>query len=451
VKLVCTTSMTSLCCSILLGFGVTCADKSVRDEFLTWGGSDEVYASDVVVDQSGNKYIAGAFDGTVDFDPGPGELERNSDAREDSYLLKLDSENRISWVLTGDRPRSGSDVFRLSMDGASNIYLCGELGDITAWGYSDQAFLVGNLSDDESLLAKVSPQGQLLWAVPITLGSLATVFGLAVSDTGESYICGDVPTSRATRVDRHDKDAFVAKFDNVGRVVWERIWGGEGWDVLRSIAVSDTGDVFACGHFSGSVDFERDSSIPPLTSSNPLDKWSWDAFLVKIGSEGNFAWARDWKGPGLEEATAIAVTPSDSVFVTGTFDRAISFGLPGFEAQYSSSGGTDIFVSKLDVDGNPEWITTFGGDYFDEANDISAPSEGKLYIVGRYWGTSGPAEGFISRLGDQGHLDWLRKFEAIRANAVALGPDGAVWIAGEVLSAQEKSLFDAFLKRVEDF
>ena len=55
----------------------------------TLGGSDNDGCSDVVVDETGNAYVAGRFQYVVDFDPGPGIDEHTSSGSYDTFLTKI--------------------------------------------------------------------------------------------------------------------------------------------------------------------------------------------------------------------------------------------------------------------------------------------------------------------------------------------------------------------------
>jgi len=60
----------------------------------------------VALDGSGNVYTVGRFEGTVDFDPGPGTFNLTSAGSVDIFLLKLDSTGSFVWVRTMGGPSS---------------------------------------------------------------------------------------------------------------------------------------------------------------------------------------------------------------------------------------------------------------------------------------------------------------------------------------------------------
>ncbi len=70
----------------------------------------ETNGSDLALDAQDNLYVVGCFQGTADFDPGPGTLFRSSAGDSDGFLWRLDNNGNLVWAATfggadGERPR----------------------------------------------------------------------------------------------------------------------------------------------------------------------------------------------------------------------------------------------------------------------------------------------------------------------------------------------------------
>jgi murein DD-endopeptidase MepM/ murein hydrolase activator NlpD len=128
-------------------------------------------------------------------------------------------------------------------------------------------------------------------------------------------------------------------------------WGGSGTDYADSLAKDSAGNVYVAG------------------GTNSFGSGGTDVLLLKYDATGHFLWAKTWGGGNDEYATSVAVGPDGFVYVTG---GTFSFG----------AGWFDIFLLKLDIDGNLIWATTWGGGSYDVGHDIGFDSAGNIYVVG---------------------------------------------------------------------
>ncbi|MCH7908562.1 MAG: hypothetical protein IIB38_02975, partial [Candidatus Hydrogenedentes bacterium] len=141
--------------------------------------------------------------------------------------------------------------------------------------------------------------------------------------------------------------------------------GGTGTDEGIAIAVDASGNVYTTGSFEGTVDFDPGASVFDLTSMGGLD-----VFISKLDASGNFLWAKAMGGTGTDKALGIAVDDSGKVYTTGSFEGTVDFDPGASVFDLTSTGGLDLFVSKLDASGNFLWATALGGAGDDQAWDI---------------------------------------------------------------------------------
>ncbi len=74
----------------------------------------------------------------------------------------------------------------------------------------------------------------------------------------------------------------------------------------------------------------------------------------------NFEWAKQMRGTGYDEAYSVALDPLGNVYTTGNFQGTVDFD-PGAGTFFMTAGSVDIFISKLDVQGNFVWAKKLGG------------------------------------------------------------------------------------------
>ncbi len=220
-------------------------------------------------------------------------------------------------------------------------------------------------------------------------------------------------------------DIYIAKMDPDGGFLWARRAGGPASnDYGLDIAVDIYSNIYVTGIFQGTADF-GDPSEPGYTQL--VSSGSFEIFIAKLDTDGNFLWARKAGGSGLDEGTAIAVHQDCSPYITGDFSYTADFGdpsEPGY-TQLVASGDSEIFIAKLDTDGNFLWARKAGGTLDDFATGIDIDAIENLYISGFFKGTAdfgdpsepgytqltadGTYDACITSLDTDGNFLWTRK------------------------------------------
>ncbi len=93
-------------------------------------------------------------------------------------------------------------------------------------------------------------------------------------------------------------------------------------------------------------------------------------------------WVNSVGGEGFDAVNTIAVDNEGNVYTTGSFNDTVDFD-PGTGVYILSAiGESDIFIQKLDANGNFLWAKSFGGKGSDESNSISVDAAGNICITG---------------------------------------------------------------------
>ena len=178
--------------------------------------------------------------------------------------------------------------------------------------------------------------------------------------------------------DKHD--ILVAKFDSTGSCLWNKAFGEGSQDQFgQSVAVDDSGNVLITGRFRGNnVDFGC-GGISSVGGKH-------DIFVAKLASSGNCLWSRGF-GEGTQDqfGQSVAVDGTGNALVTGRFrGNNVDFGCGGI----SSVGGKhDIFIAKLDWNGDCMWSHGFGEGSQDQFGEgVAADSSGNVLLTGRFRG-----------------------------------------------------------------
>src|SRR5690606_23904636 len=129
----------------------------------------------------------------------------------------------------------------------------------------------------------------------------------------------------------------------------------------------------------GTVDFDPGVGVYNLTSLG-YD----DIFIQKLDSNGDFLWAKRMGSTGSNIGHSIAVDTAGNVYTTGTFGGTVDFD-PGVGTfNLTSAGGVDIFIQKLDSNGDFLWAKRMGGIGREQGSSITIDALGNVYTTGSF-------------------------------------------------------------------
>jgi hypothetical protein len=182
------------------------------------------------------------------------------------------------------------------------------------------------------------------------------------------------------------------------------------------VVVDSTENVYTAGWFSSTFDFNPGSAIYNLNSSG-----SQNAFVSKLDSLGNFVWAKKFGSGGLISAVC-NIDIFGNIYVTGEFDGTVDFN-PGSGVYYlsnetASNSETDVYILKMNSNGNFVWARRFGGKYNEMAQSISIDLTGNILTTGYFSDTvdfDAGINAFILVSADPGYNSsiFVAKYDAI--------------------------------------
>ncbi|MFZ5799347.1 MAG: hypothetical protein ACOY3O_13140 [Thermodesulfobacteriota bacterium] len=231
-----------------------------------------------------------------------------------------------------------------------------------------------------------------------------------------------------------------------GDLLWAKGFGQAFNDEGYDIHVDADGNVYTTGYFRGTVDFDPGPGTVELSSaSNSLD-----VFICKLDSNGGLVWARSIGGPSSDEGWGIVTDALGNVYTTGYFVGTVDFDPGAGSAPRTSEGSSDIFISKLDGNGNFVGAWTMGGTADDYGYGILVDGGGNIYSTGYFKNTvdfdPDPAIGatypltsagiediFLSKLDNSGNFVWANKIGGASADVglgISLYSTGSVYLTG---------------------
>ena len=212
-------------------------------------------------------------------------------------------------------------------------------------------------------------------------------------------------------------DGFVAKYDATGALIWVHTFGSTDFDYLFGVKVDSAGNVYTVGTFLGTVDFDPGPGTQNVTATGLFS----EAFVLKLDTDGNFVWVAPTVGPRSEIGYTIELDSSGNVYTMGQFSDTPDFDPGVGTATLTAVNPSDLYVLKLDSDGNYQWVVSVAGEVRDFGRYMCIDASGNLYLTAGFQGTvdfdpgagvtnltsAGDSDIFIWKLDSAGNLVYV--------------------------------------------
>jgi hypothetical protein len=311
------------------------------------GGNAADNGNGIALDAGGNAYVVG--DTTSTNFPATG-FQRGNHGGQDAFVAKLSADGSrllYSTYLGGGSNDRGAGI---AVDASGSAYITGST--YSADFPVANAFQSRNAGGQDAFIARIGTDGNsLLFSTYLGgTGGIAAypeaAQGIALDSQGSAYVTGvtssaDFPLLQAVQTSRRGSlDAFVAKVNASGTLVYSTYLGGSSVDVGNAIAVDASGSAYVVG-YSYSTDLLVTTSA--LQAANAGDC---DAFLAKLSATGDsLAYLSYLGGNSSDTATAVVLSTSGNVYVAGW---TLSTNFPLFNPYQSTNAGNyGAFVTKM--------------------------------------------------------------------------------------------------------
>ncbi|WP_261365085.1 PKD domain-containing protein [Anatilimnocola floriformis] len=475
-----------------------------------WGGGSVDEATGLAVDSQGRVYLAGSVGsgGTVDMDPGAGTYNLTF-GNSGNYIMRLDPnsssvETRLWNDLDGDglqdadEPGLAGAVVQLYAspdaviggdDGMRASVITDETGRVRVDGLlsGNYYFVVrtpagltiptANVGSNELLDNDLLPTGntamftldpgELKVDQDLALTGTLRNFGMAfqydkpdstatheifTDAAGYIYLLGKSSSSNADLdpgpgtliTNAFTNGAFVAKYTPSGALVWYRPFDSS--TTATDLAFDAAGNIYVLSHFSSTL-----ADVDPGTykTREIASAGSTDILLVKLDSDGQLVWFKQFGSTGAEVAGGLEFDAAGNLVMTGRFTGTVNFAfLPTDSATLTSAGNTDAFAVKIDLNAGVVWAKNWGGTALDAVSDVKLDAQGNVYLAGFFSGTAdfdpnaaqttnltsaGSSDAYLSKLNADGTFAWAVRYGNTSTDDVislALDPSGNVITVG---------------------
>jgi Domain of unknown function (DUF4347) len=419
----------------------------------SFGGSNDDLVQGLSLDAVNNLYLAGSFQGLVDFDPTVGTFNLNSGSSTDAFITRLTTNGNLSWAKRIGNSGSIETSTGIAVDLTGNVHTSGSFFGTVDF---DPGVGVVNLTDrgwgDEIFLSTLDAAGNFIRAQQLSSSSVLNSNGYtAVDSLGNVYLAGEFngaidfdPGIGIVQLpgNTQQTNIFLRKSDQNGNLIWVKQIDGLNTKFIKAIDVDESGNVYIVGTFYDTADFDPSAGTLNLTSVGASD-----AFVAKFDTNGNLSWAKRMGGADYDDTNAIDIDINGNVYLVGAFGSIVDFD-PGVGTfNLISAGNRDIFVSKLNANGDLIWARRMGGGAEDQANSVVISASGDVHIAGLFNGSAdfdpgvgqfnltsqGFNDSFISKLNQNGDFLWAKGiggslFDA--ATDIALDATGNIYTTG---------------------
>ncbi|UKN00704.1 T9SS type A sorting domain-containing protein [Paracrocinitomix mangrovi] len=270
----------------------------------TFGSIYNESSNGLEINQNDEVIIYGAFYGTVDFDPGIGQVLMTAGSNQNdppnTFILKFDTDGNLIWARNFGSLGVFEKTLDISISLTNDIYLVGQY-----WNTVD--FDPG-----------------------IGVSNMTSVF---------------------------EEDPFILKLNDSGNFVWAKSYDGFSEDDgFEGVLVDHNSNIFVTGWFNDSIDIN-----PDLTTQWILSEGE-NSLTLKIDSAGNTIWGNCAYG-GANNGMKVAIDSSENIYAIGKYiDQNVEV-FDGVDTLTSSFHGSwDFYIHKMNVNGQSKWLHGFGSD-----------------------------------------------------------------------------------------
>ncbi len=276
---------------------------------------------------------------------------------------------QIEWTRQFGSTEQHDVAYGVAADGAGNVFVTG----------SSRSLGGPIVGGEDAFLVKYDTLGNVLWSRQLGTSSGDEAYRVAVDAAGYAYISGSTGGS-LFGANPGSSDAFLAKYDPAGSLVWGRQVGTTDDEYANAygVAVDQTGNIYMSGSTHGSL---FGTHVGPFA----------DAYLAKYDAAGNRLWGRQLVTSTDETDTRVAVDSGGNAYISGR-----------------RSGLENVFVAKYDSAGSLQWTKQVGTPG-DTSAGLSADNLGNIYVAG-YTFSSDHVDSFLAKYDASGDVLWTRQF-----------------------------------------
>lgn len=325
---------------------------------------------ELALDDSNHVFIAGWYNGSTDFDWGPGTFIMNSASPGNAFIMKVDRNGGFRWAkqLTGT---GREKVMGLAVAPDGSVAMSGAFGYTVDFDPGAGTYSIATAGGEDGYLLRLDRNGNFLWAgsfgnsgpwdeaPAIIFDAAGNLYGTAVTYSGVDI---DMGTGVSNLPTWNYMVGAVYKLDPSMNLVWASPFlGASNTIYLESIVLDPSGDVGISGNFKTSLDIDPGPGTTTIFSGSTNGT---DDFLVKLrGGTGQLLWGFSlWGIGGYGSCQDLACDNQGAFYMTGYFHASHDFDpSPAVYQMSTTTADLNIYVAKYTNAGSIDWAAWVGG------------------------------------------------------------------------------------------
>ncbi len=421
---------------VLIVMFFSCEDeKNISKETYQFGTLKGDYGYSIIYNNN-NLYLTGSTYGSFSGFTNSGY--------KDVYIAKLNNNLTLQWVKQFGTPLFDSAT-SIKIDNTQNIIITGlTTGNLENNLNSCQ--IDCNVSPNsyfDAFLAKFNELGEMLWVKQMGSSAFDISNEVITDKTGNIYITGETSGS----MDGEDcllnngscsTSVFVAKYNNNGERIWikqlKNIYGSSG----KGLTVDSEENIYITGKVKGSFEENIDCST---------NSCNFNIFISKFNKDGVFQWVKEFGNDKNSSANSIKTDSNDNLFITGLTTGSFS--------GYKNEGMGDIFLIKLNKNGEKIWLKQTGSVFDDSSNNLLLDND-NILITGTYYDEVNQ-NALLIKFDNNGKKLWSKKWGTSNIDegqSVASDSKGNVFVTGSTMGSfafnKSSGGYDVFITKFKE-
>ncbi len=300
----------------------------------------------------------------------------------DFWVVKLDENGAIQW----QKCLGGS-----SNDQAYSIQQTKNGGYIVAgWTWSNDGNVSGYHGYTDFWVVKLDPNGNIEWQKCLGGSYDDRAYSIQQTSDGGYIVAGWTWSNDGNVSGNHgNADFWVVKLNEYGTIQWQKCLGGRYLDLAYSIQQTSDGGYIVVGETRS-----NDGDVSGWHEGYDENGYTADMWIVKLDRDGNIQWQKCLGGSGNDQAYSIQQTSDGGYIVVGE-TRSNDGDVSGWHGGYDENGDPkpDMWIVKLDSNGNIQWQKCLGGSDYDVAESVQRTSDGGYIVAGWTSSNNGDVSG----------------------------------------------------------
>jgi len=316
--------------------GLVCRYKPSGE--LLWATQIQAtYIDAIDIDVRNNQtFIAGMFIGDLIYYVEGEERKLTAKGKKpNAFVLQLDEKGKTQWAVQFKGEGSKVDIEDFKVGSNNTLFVTGKFKGTSnfntskTWAEKKPIELTSDGLDKptyDAFILKLDYTGKCLWVKAIASPSYAIIESITLDDNNiyvGGYFKGSIKFSEADTLSAvANTDAFVAKYDEEGNLIWVKKLGGIGDERVRSLAVNEKDELIIGGEFSTNADLE---DVDEKDLFNKMkSNGSTDGFLLAFDTNGDLIWSQQLENQEDLTVSAIDIYSNGNILVTGNVRTKMS-------------------------------------------------------------------------------------------------------------------------------